>query len=649
MTFTPESFTGYRFLSNPRVAPGGAYVLYQVARAELDENRYESRVFLWDVEKDTGLQLTGSGKDRGALWEDEHTVLFSSGRDASENRPPETQYWRIRIDGGEAEKAFCIPLAVQDIHPLGDDEWLLIATHDPAWDDVPEEKDALAAYMKEKEKEKKWEVLDELPYWFNGQGYTGNKRSVLYRYRASDGELTPLTPRNEEVEGVVVHPDRTRAAFSFNKKETVMELDSGLAQIDLATGEITRYDCVPAGSVFPLGYAGEDLFFAATDRQNHGLNEDPHIWLMQKDGGFRQITKDSFELSLGSSVNSDLRHGGGYQARTDGESLYLIVTSGARSELIRMEKDGTHETLLTDAASVDSFDVKDGKIYSVLMRDLSAQELYADDRRLTSHNQEMPEPVPVETFAFESRGRTLRGFVLAPKNRSERTPAILSIHGGPKTVFGEALHHEMQLLAENGFYVFYTNPHGSDGFGRDFMDIRGQYGTKDYEDLMALTDAFLEAYPDADPERLGVMGGSYGGWMTNWIISHTDRFRAACSQRSISNWISFFGNSDIGYYFTPDQVGADPWTDPKRLWDNSPLQYADQVRTPTLFIHSDEDYRCWLPEGLQMYSALKYHGIPSRMVVFHNENHELSRGGKPQARVRRLEEIITWFTKYLTE
>ena len=143
------------------------------------------------------------------------------------------------------------------------------------------------------------------------------------------------------------------------------------------------------------------------------------------------------------------------------------------------------------------------------------------------------------------------------------------------------------------------------------------------------------------------MGGSYGGWMTNWIIGHTDRFAAACSQRSISNWISFFGNSDIGYYFTPDQAGTDPWTDATKLWDNSPLKYADRVKTPTLFIHSDEDYRCWLPEGLQMYTALKYHGIDSRMVVFHGENHELSRSGKPRARIKRLEEIIAWFRRYL--
>ena len=135
--------------------------------------------------------------------------------------------------------------------------------------------------------------------------------------------------------------------------------------------------------------------------------------------------------------------------------------------------------------------------------------------------------------------------------------------------------------------------------------------------------------------------------MTNWIIGHTCRFACAASQRSISNWISMAYTTDIGYYFAEDQMGATPWNDMEKMWSQSPLKYADRATTPTLFIHSQEDYRCWLPEGLQMFTALKYHGIPARLCMFRGENHELSRSGKPRHRLRRLNEITEWFEQYL--
>ncbi|MDD2282252.1 MAG: prolyl oligopeptidase family serine peptidase, partial [Eubacteriales bacterium] len=185
------------------------------------------------------------------------------------------------------------------------------------------------------------------------------------------------------------------------------------------------------------------------------------------------------------------------------------------------------------------------------------------------------------------------------------------------------------------------------GRGNEFADIRGKYGTIDYDDLMAFTDAVLAKYPGIDQERVGVTGGSYGGFMTNWIIGHTDRFRAAASQRSIANWVSMGFTSDIGFYFEEDQVSTTPWQDIDKVWWHSPLKYADKVSTPTLFIHSEEDYRCWLAEGLQMFTALKYFGVEARLCMFRGETHELSRSGKPKHRIRRLREITDWFDKHL--
>jgi len=202
------------------------------------------------------------------------------------------------------------------------------------------------------------------------------------------------------------------------------------------------------------------------------------------------------------------------------------------------------------------------------------------------------------------------------------------------------------VWANMGYFVFYCNPKGSDGRDNAFADIRGRYGEEDYQNLMDFADGVLAAYPQIDPKRVCETGGSYGGFMTNWILGHTTRFCCCASQRSISNWFSFYGTADIGYFFAEDQNAGNTFRSPEKLWRHSPLRYAANAKTPTLFIHSDEDYRCPLEQGLQMYTALVDNGVEARMCVFHGENHELSRSGKPKHRVRRLEEITGWFEKY---
>ena len=223
----------------------------------------------------------------------------------------------------------------------------------------------------------------------------------------------------------------------------------------------------------------------------------------------------------------------------------------------------------------------------------------------------------------------------------------MNIHGGPRCAYGTGFFHEMQYWANKGYAVIFANPRGSSGNGSGHALLKGDFGGRDYDDLMSFVDATLDQIDFIDSSRLGVTGGSYGGVMTNWIIGHTDRFRAAASQRSISNWTSFEAMSDIGYNFGQNYTGGNPWNNVEALWNQSPLAYADKVKTPTLFIHSEEDYRCPLPEGIQMYSALQFFGVPSRIVIFKDENHELSRNGKPLNRIKRLQEIINWFEKYL--
>lgn len=369
-----------------------------------------------------------------------------------------------------------------------------------------------------------------------------------------------------------------------------------------------------------------------------------------------RISKDDFDYGIWNSVGSDCRFGGSRAMVIDGEHLYFTTTEGYNSYINRIDKEGNIEKLTEDNGSIDGFDVLNGKIKFIGLRGLKLQELYSleekEEVQLTSFNKWVIEEKKLsqpEYLSFETDGVTIDGWLMKPVDFKEnkKYPGILDIHGGPKTVYGEIFYHEMQYWANEGYVVFFCNPRGSDGKGNEFSDIRGKYGTIDYDDLMKFTDFVLEKYPFIDSEKIGVTGGSYGGFMTNWIIGHTNRFNAAASQRSISNWISKFGTTDIGYYFVDDQQAATPWSDVEKLWFHSPMKYADKVTTPTLFIHSEEDYRCWLAEGIQMFTSLKYHGVDSRLCMFRGENHELSRSGKPKHRIRRLEEITNWFNKYL--
>ena len=240
----------------------------------------------------------------------------------------------------------------------------------------------------------------------------------------------------------------------------------------------------------------------------------------------------------------------------------------------------------------------------------------------------------------------IQGWYVPPVESKKNHPAILYIHGGPQVAYGESFFHEMQVHAANGYGVIMLNPRGGQGYGQEFVKaILGDYGNEDYQDLMLGLDYVLTEYPEIDKNNVYVAGGSYGGFMTNWIVGHTNRFKAAVTQRSISNWISFYGTSDIGSFFVKYQLNRD-LKDIDKLWQLSPLAYADNVDTPLLVLHGEEDLRCPQEQGEQMYTAVKMKGVPTKMVVFPESSHGLSRQGLPNLRMERINEIVNWFSQY---
>jgi dipeptidyl aminopeptidase/acylaminoacyl peptidase len=241
------------------------------------------------------------------------------------------------------------------------------------------------------------------------------------------------------------------------------------------------------------------------------------------------------------------------------------------------------------------------------------------------------------------------GWILKPRDfdPGKKYPLIVEIHGGPNTQYGYGFMHEMQMLAAAGYVVLYTNPRGSLGYGRDFaLAVRGAWAEKDSLDIMAGVDSLLQkGY--IDEQHLGVIGGSYGGFMTSWLVGHTDRFKAAVADRSVINRFSFFGSSDIGWDFTDDDMEVAPWDDPERYLRMSPITYVKNIHTPLLIIHSENDMRCNIEQSEQLFTALKYMGREVLFVRFEGQSHGLSRSGHPKLRQERLRHIQAWFEKHL--
>lgn len=658
-----DDFTKYKFLSGVKLSPNGkntGFVLHQI---DVEENKYLSNIYIYDEEKKSDIKLTSLDEERSFIWKDDNTILFPAMRDKKDKERKEkgeefTTYYQININGGEANKAFQIPLNVSSIEILDEDNLLVKANFDPSRPNLEGLSDGEKKEAKKKiDENKDYEVLDEIPFWLNGVGFTNKKRSRLYLYNLKDEKTTPITDEFTDVGVVNLSKDKSKVIFTASSYTDKMQLKSDIHLYNIKEDNLEKLTHEEIFSYSYVDFFHDKILFIGKDMKSFGINENPHFYLMDLDGNNpNRISKDDFDYGLWNSVGSDCRYGGSRSIINDGEYLYFVTTEGYNSYINKINEEGIIEKLTDSNGSIDGFDVLDGKIKFIGLRGLNLQELYSlDDKietRLTSFNEWIMEEKKLskpEYLSFNVDNTTIDGWVMKPVDfvEGEKYPAIFDIHGGPKTVYGEIFFHEMQYWANEGYFVFFCNPRGSDGKGNEFADIRGKYGTIDYEDLMNFTDIVLENYPSIDGERIGVTGGSYGGFMTNWIIGHTNRFKAAASQRSISNWISKFGTTDIGYYFVEDQQAATPWSDVDKLWFHSPMKYADKVTTPTLFIHSEEDYRCWLPEGIQMYTSLKYHGVDARLCMFRGENHELSRSGKPKHRIRRLEEITNWFNKYL--
>lgn len=648
-----EDLLKFRYPENLQYSPDGKTLAFQAAESDTKKNSYHRDV--WICKNGKAFQLTSTLNTSLLCWKDEeHLVLTRNIPDAEEGN---CTLYEISIKGGEARRWIELPFTPSEVKKVNDDLYIMLAGIDRDDPDAYKDSDEIRKQKQEqKKKDKDYQVVDEVPYWFNGRGFINAKRSALFAVSLSGGlRIRRITDRKFNTGSFTVHGNTVYFAGNhLNRRQSLFD-------------KVYAYHCDTGrketiygknGISFQFLFVLNDTLYAqATDSKEFGLNETGNIVKVEKDK-LTFITDP--ERSLYCSTAGDTMLGGGKSHVVKDDCLITLATNDDHTEIWRYDGNFEKTVLYAESGAVFFLDAGKDKIAFVRETADALGEVFEMDlngkhiRKLTDLNTGVLKDKYVampQRIDYVSGGEDLHGWVLLPDgySRNKKYPAVLDIHGGPRAVYGEIYFHEMQVWVSKGYIVMFTNIRGSDGRDDAFADIRGQYGFTDYQNLMDFTDAVLTEYANIDQSKLCVTGGSYGGFMTNWIITHTSRFCAAASQRSISNWVSMTFISDIGLYFCTNECGAEGLfdeADTEKLWRHSPLKYAKGAKTPTLFIHSDEDYRCPLPEGMQMMQALAAQNVETRMVIFHGENHGLSRSGKPEHRLRRLREITDWFEQH---
>ncbi len=397
---------------------------------------------------------------------------------------------------------------------------------------------------------------------------------------------------------------------------------------------------------------GKEIAYLGHNYRRRGSARHQRLWIVPSKGGESRRLAETLDRNFASGVEPAWSKDGAsvlFGAADSGDChIYAVSRAGGEPKLVaggrRQATSASFANGLVAFAASDPTHPAEISICS---------EVGRNERRLTSENNawlaEVALASPQEIKAVSADGETVQAWVIRPANTNARSrlPCLLNVHGGPKTQYGNNFFDEFQVYAGAGYAVVYGNPRGSDGNSEDWASvIRGAWGGKDWDDVSAIADA-AEALPFVDKARIGVMGGSYGGFMASWAVGHTDRFRAACSERAVNNLYSMVGTSDIGFSFQIEHVGATPYKDPDRFLRMSPIHYVEDIRTPLLILHSENDLRCPMEQAEQLYVALKLLRRPVEFWRFPEETHEMSRSGKPKHRLKRFAVILGWFARRL--
>ena len=667
--------------------PSGDKVIYSVRWIAKEEDTYHSYLAWVDLkEKTRAVRLTyGKGRDRHPRFlPDGRTVAFISNREGVD------ALYELPLDGGEARRVTEIEGEVQRFFVTASGGAYVALVRMKPKEAVPQND---LKHLGPR-------VVERLRYKSDGRGLHDDAYSCLIWIERQGGKATILLDHLDDIGDVAVSLDGHDIAYTVNKSEDpdrVFRQDIVMARvIQSERGVKIGATSIPTMD-WKEQYTFDALIFHPTQPVLFALGHDytyagatmPHLFAMSFQDPPQRLTQE-VPFYFGDALIGDMVSGSAgpiLRFSKDGNRLFAQISEhgnvhiayadvstmdafvGSEGDTPEENKTAekiqgflTFETISFKRGHLYTWDVHpDGKtvfaFYSApthngrlvgIDMETGTYVTYEKPNDLLERKRLVSQP---DMFWISSFDETpLQGWLMRPVGfrEDERYPLILTIHGGPHAMYGETFFHEFQILAGKGYGILYVNPRGSLGYGQTFVNaVRGDYGGNDMRDLMHALDVIIEREPWIDASRLAVMGGSYGGFMTNWIIGHSDRFRVAITDRSISNWLSFYGTSDIGTFFTEWEIGAHLYDDPERLWHHSPLKYASQVKTPVLIIHSEQDLRCPIEQAEQWFAVLKKLGKKVRFLRFPDSNHDLSRSGKPSLRSARLEAMVDWLDAHL--
>ena len=657
-----EDLYKFQVINGLRISPDGKFLIYQQTRVDSKTEKKYTNLWVIGTERGGVRQFTfGNQSDTLPRWSpDSSQIAFLSNRE-NKDKPP--QIYLISIHGGEAQRLTEIEGVVSDFAWSPDGRRLVCSLQKTDPEQLEREKD---------EQKKKLGVVsrryERVFYKLDGSGYLPRERTHIWVVDTRTGKGRQLTDHTVyDEQSPTWSPDGKWIAFTSNRSQ---EPDFNPDEIDLflipAVGGEFKKVQAPVGEKTQPSFSPDGRWIVYYGREGKELwYKNDSLWVAPLDSSSpaRNLT-EAYDLNVSPWTINDIGEPELMPPTwtKDGQRLLFPVTYHGSSVLMSVAVDGSSlQTEIGEGGVVGSFALdKDQEWLAYLYGDANDPcQVFLQDwksksiRKLTQVNAEILRNVDLgslETVWIKGpAGNDLQGWILKPPgfDAKKKYPSILEIHGGPLTQYGFLFMHEFYYLAAQGYVVHFTNPRGGRGYGEAHaVAIWGDWGNADYADLMAWTD-YVSDQPYIDKNRMGVTGGSYGGYMTLWIIGHTQRFKVAVTQRCVSNMVSMWGSSDLNWSFQVELQAGPPFEDLQKYWDMSPMKYIGNARTPTLVSHSEGDLRCPIEQGEQAFVALKRLGVDTEMVRFPDEFHGLSRTGRTDRKIARLNHFVRWFDKYL--
>ncbi len=650
---TPEDLSLLRWVDHVRLSPSGDRVAYQVGWPDLESRENHGRVAVVAIAGGTPVEFPSPRRDHSPEWSpDGRRLAFLSRRGARD------QLVVVPAEGGEAVQLTELADGVAGHAWSSDGHWLAFLA--PVLGD-PEgvvDDPRPAESQETLRRPPVARVVRRLDYKHDGSGYVDGRYPHLFVVSVEGGEPIQLTSGAWPVEGFAWAPDgRSLAVVGDAEPDRDLRRTSRLYLIARDGGPL-RPICADLQIASPAwSPTGEWIAFLAPLKEEGG--ELARVWVVSAQGGEPRCLTEGFDRSAGASVVTDMRAGHGTRLRwsADGSRVWFLASGPGVVELCSVGLDGSVRVEVpSERRHLFDFDLAPGVVAAGISDAVSPGEVWAIDasgeRQLTDSNPWLREryvavPEPHRFTAADGLG--IEGWLLKPPDfdPGRRYPLVMQIHGGPHAQYGWGFFHEFQVLAGMGFLVFYVNPRGSDGYGQAFRKaVVGDWAGRDYEDLMTALDQLIERTGFVDVDRMGIAGGSYGGYMTNWVVGHTRRFAAACAMRSLSNLVSDYAQDDI-VLWGELEYGPGPWEDLESLWHRSPIRYVKEIQTPLLLLHGEMDLRCPISQAEELFGAMRLLRKEVELVRFPGESHDLSRGGRPDRRIERLRRIAGWFERHL--